>query len=41
MKKNYTYSQERIIENLKAELKEFSERENYDDDILIVMLKNN
>ncbi|WP_296645330.1 GAF domain-containing SpoIIE family protein phosphatase [Romboutsia sp. 13368] len=41
MQKNYTYSQELIVENLKAEIKKFSEKENYDDDILIVMLKNN
>ena len=41
MQNNYTYSQELIVENLKAELKKFSEKENYDDDILIVMLKNN
>ena len=41
MQNNYIYSQELIVENLKTELKEFSEKENYDDDILIVMLKNN
>lgn len=38
---NYIYNKEIIVENLKDELKEFSEKENYDDDILIVMLKNN
>lgn len=38
---NYKYSQETIIENLKVQLKEFSNKESYDDDILIVMLKNN
>ena len=29
------------LDNLKLELKEFSQKDNYDDDILIVMLKNN
>ena len=38
---NYTNAQETIIDNLKLELKEFSQKDNYDDDILIVMLKNN
>ena len=38
---NYTNDQETIIDNLKLELKEFSQKDNYDDDILIVMLKNN
>lgn len=38
---NYTNNQETIIDNLKLELKEFSQKDNYDDDILIVMLKNN
>ena len=38
---NYTNDQEIIIDNLKLELKEFSQKDNYDDDILIVMLKNN
>ena len=38
---NYTNDQEDIIDNLKLELKEFSQKDNYDDDILIVMLKNN
>ena len=41
IKNNYTNNQEIIIENLKNELKEFSNKDNYDDDILIVMLKNN
>ena len=41
IKNNYTNNQEIIIENLKNELKEFSNKDSYDDDILIVMLKNN
>ena len=41
IKNNYTNNQEIIIENLKNELKEFANKDNYDDDILIVMLKNN
>lgn len=41
IKNNYTNDQEIIIENLKNELKEFSNKDSYDDDILIVMLKNN
>ena len=41
IKNNYTNNQEIIIESLKNELKEFSNKDNYDDDILIVMLKNN
>ena len=40
-KNNYKNNQEVIIEKLKSELKEFSNKDNYDDDILIVMLKNN
>ena len=41
IKNNYKNNQEVIIEKLKSELKEFSNKDNYDDDILIVMLKNN
>ena len=41
IKDNYKINQEELIENLKVELKEFSNKENYDDDILMVMLKNN
>lgn len=41
IKNNYTNNQEVIIENLKDELEEFSNKDKYDDDILIVMLKNN
>lgn len=38
--KNYSNSQENIIENIKTELKEFASTDSYDDDIMIVMLKN-
>ena len=41
IKNNYTSNQEVIIENLKNELEEFSNKDSYDDDILLVMLKNN
>ena len=41
IKNNYTNNQDVIIEKLKDELKEFSNKDKYDDDILIVMLKNN
>lgn len=40
MKNNFKYSKEVIVEKLKEDLKEFSGKENYDDDILIVMLKD-
>ena len=40
LKLNYKYNQEKIIENLKLDLKEFSSTDNYDDDIMLVMLKN-
>lgn len=40
MQKNFKLSQPNIVENLKLDLKDFSNKENYDDDILIVMLKN-
>ena len=35
------FGEAETIDNLKLELKEFSQKDNYDDDILIVMLKNN
>lgn len=41
IKNNYQINQDELIENLKVELKEFSNKENYDDDILMVMLKTN
>lgn len=40
MENNFKYSKEVIVEKLKKELKEFSGKEHYDDDILIVMLKD-
>lgn len=40
MENNFKYSKDVIVEKLKKELKEFSDKENYDDDILIVMLKD-
>ena len=40
LRKNYSNSQENIIENIKTELKEFASTDSYDDDIMIVMLKN-
>ncbi|MGL5313123.1 MAG: GAF domain-containing SpoIIE family protein phosphatase [Peptostreptococcaceae bacterium] len=40
VQRNYKLKKESIIENLRIELEEFSEKENFDDDILMVMLKN-
>lgn len=40
MQNNYKLRKESIIENLKLELDEFSEKDSFDDDILMVMLKN-
>ncbi|MDR0880024.1 MAG: SpoIIE family protein phosphatase [Clostridioides sp.] len=40
LQKNYKLSQESIVDNLKLELEGFSPKENYDDDILVVMLKD-
>ena len=40
LRKNYSNSQEKIVENIKTELKEFASTDSYDDDIMIVMLKN-
>lgn len=40
VKNNYRYNKDTIIENLKRDIEEFSGSDNYDDDILIVMLKN-
>ena len=40
LKLNYKYNQEKIVENLKQDLREFSSTDSYDDDIMLVMLKN-
>ena len=40
MKNNFKFNQEIIINNLKYELNEFSKKDSYDDDILIVMLRD-
>lgn len=40
MKNNFKFNQETIIDNLKHELNEFSRKDSYDDDILIVMLRD-
>ena len=40
VKKNYDNSRNKIVEKLKKETEEFSNSDNYDDDILILMLKN-
>lgn len=40
MKNNFKFNQETIIDNLKDELNEFSRKDSYDDDILIVMLRD-
>ena len=40
LKLNYKYNQETIIENLKQDLREFSSIDSYDDDIMLVMLKD-
>lgn len=37
---NFKLDQKEIVENLKLELKEFSAKDSYDDDILVVMLKD-
>ncbi|HSQ87377.1 SpoIIE family protein phosphatase [Romboutsia sp.] len=37
---NFRFSQQKIVENLKLQLKEFAGKNNYDDDILVVMLKD-
>ena len=37
---NYQNSRDKIVESLKKETEEFSNSDNYDDDILILMLKN-
>ena len=37
---SYKLRKESIIEHLKIELKDFSQKESFDDDILVVMLKN-
>ena len=40
IQENFKLRKESIVEKLKIELQEFSGKENYDDDILMVMLKN-
>lgn len=40
VKNNYYLSRDKIIENLKKETETFTNNDNYDDDILILMLKN-
>lgn len=40
LQKNYDNTQEKLISNLKKDLKLFSSQDDYDDDILLVMLKN-
>lgn len=40
IKSNYRLTKESIIENLKIELEEFAEKDQFDDDILAVMLKS-
>ena len=40
VKNNYKNSREKIVENLKKETESFTGSDNYDDDILILMLKN-
>lgn len=40
VKNNYKNNREKIVENLKKEIEEFSESDNFEDDILILMLKN-
>ncbi|HBF5318248.1 TPA: SpoIIE family protein phosphatase [Clostridioides difficile] len=40
LKENFRLNQQLIVENLKLDLKNFSSKDNYDDDILIVMLKD-
>ncbi|WP_027701443.1 GAF domain-containing SpoIIE family protein phosphatase [Metaclostridioides mangenotii] len=40
LKNNYTLNQEVIVENLKSDLQEFSSKDYFEDDILVVMLKD-
>lgn len=40
LQENYSYTQEEIVQNLKNNLKEFASTDSYDDDIMVVMLKN-
>ena len=40
VKNNYKYTRQKIVENLKKETEEFSGSDNFEDDILILMLKN-
>lgn len=40
VQRNYKLEKESIIENLKLELEDFSNKDSFDDDILVVMLKN-
>ncbi|MGL5693941.1 MAG: SpoIIE family protein phosphatase [Peptostreptococcaceae bacterium] len=40
LQNNYAYTQEEIVQNLKNDLKEFASTDSFDDDIMVVMLKN-
>ena len=40
LQNNFNFSQQEIVENLKIDLKEFASKDDYDDDILVVMLKD-
>ena len=40
MKSNFKFNQETIVNNLRYELNKFSKKDSYDDDILIVMLRD-
>lgn len=40
LKENFNLKPEHVIDNLKVELKEFAGKDSYDDDILVVMLKD-
>lgn len=40
VKNNYKNNRKKIVENLKKEIEEFSGNDNFEDDILILMLKN-
>jgi serine phosphatase RsbU (regulator of sigma subunit) len=40
LKNNYTLNQEVIVENLKLDLQEYSSKDYFEDDILVVMLKD-
>jgi len=40
LRNNFRFSQQALVENLKIELKEFANKDSYEDDILVVMLKD-